>query len=427
MSHYKPIIVLDDDPTGTQTVHDVPVLTEWSEGVLQREFLLEIPLFYILTNSRALQAEEADALALEIGQTIKKLAQDCWLISRSDSTLRGHFPNEVEALAEGLGWDNNYLTVLLPAFFAGNRFTKNDIHYLKEGDRWIPAAETPYAQDKTFGYQNSNLKDWVAEKTKGRIDAVEVDSLTIELLESASQAELLRSIDQAEKVLVVNALEEKHLEKFCQVAHRSKRRIIFRTAASFVATFGKISEKDFLTSKELVSHNSKTGGLVVVGSHVPKTTSQLSELLRSNIQAIEFEVERFLKESIYLNNISIKINSSLSESQDVVLFTSRKLVAGFDEKESLALSVKVSQGLIQIVQNLTARPKFFVAKGGITSSDLATKGLGVKRAMVLGQIAAGIPVWQLGDEAKFPGLAYVVFPGNVGDEGTLREIYEKLK
>ena len=427
MSHYKPIIVLDDDPTGTQTVHGVPVLTEWSEEVLRREFSQETPLFYILTNSRALHTEEAEELAKQIGQTLNVLGQDCWLISRSDSTLRGHFPNEVEALAKGLGWDDNYLTVLLPAFFAGNRFTKNDTHYLKEGDNWIPAAETPYALDKTFGYQNSNLKDWVEEKTRGQIPASEVDSISIENLEEESGTLILGKINNAKKVLVVNALDDSHLEKFSGAAHETNRKVIFRTAASFVASFGGISEKAFLEKDEVLSRDAKTGGIIVVGSHVPKTSAQLDRLLDSGIQAVEFEVEQFLTNSDYLTSISEKLNKMLANNQDVVVFTSRKLVVGIDEKESLALSVKVSNGLIKLVQNLTEPPKFFIAKGGITSSDLATKGLGVKRAMVLGQIAAGIPVWELGKEAKFPGLPYIVFPGNVGDDGTLLGIYEKLK
>ncbi|GHB80214.1 four-carbon acid sugar kinase family protein [Persicitalea jodogahamensis] len=427
MSQYKPIIVLDDDPTGTQTVHGIPVLTEWSEDVLRQEFSQRTPLFYILTNSRALHPEEAEQLASQIGKTIKSLNQECWLISRSDSTLRGHFPTEVDALAEGLGWGDDYLTILLPAFFAGNRFTKDDIHYLKEGDTWIPAAETPYAQDKTFGYGNSNLKDWVEEKTKGRIPAFEVDSISIEHLDNEPEAEILARLNKANKVLIVNALTDGHLAKFSGAAMAAKRKMIFRTAASFVASFGRISEKAYLTRSEVLADASQTGGVIVVGSHVPKTTTQLKRLLDSGIARVEFEVEAFLRQDDYLTAVSEKLNELLADNQDVVLFTSRTLVAGADEKDSLAISVLVSAGLIKLVQNLTEPPKFFIAKGGITSSDLATKGLGVKRAMVSGQIAAGIPVWKLGDEAKFPGLSYVVFPGNVGDEGTLREIYEKLR
>jgi uncharacterized protein YgbK (DUF1537 family) len=78
------------------------------------------------------------------------------------------------------------------------------------------------------------------------------------------------------------------------------------------------------------------------------------------------------------------------------------------------------------VESITTRPRYILAKGGITSSDVATLGLHVKRAMVLGQTLPGVPVWHLGTESRFPGLVYIVFPGNVGDENSLVEIYQSL-
>ena len=38
----------------------------------------------------------------------------------------------------------------------------------------------------------------------------------------------------------------------------------------------------------------------------------------------------------------------------------------------------------------------------------------------------GIPVWQTGEESKFPMTPYIIFPGNVGEVTTLREAVEKL-
>ena len=75
---------------------------------------------------------------------------------------------------------------------------------------------------------------------------------------------------------------------------------------------------------------------------------------------------------------------------------------------------------------MTVTPAFVIAKGGITSSDVGTKALAVKRANVLGQIRPGIPVWQTGEESKFPQTPYVIFPGNVGENTTLREAVEVL-
>lgn len=425
---YCPIIVLDDDPTGTQTVHGVPVITEWTVEAIQNEFNQKTPLFYVLTNSRALIATEANELGSEIGQNIAKTNQKCWIISRGDSTLRGHFPNEINALAEGLGWKNDYLTILIPAFFEGNRFTKNDIHYLKEGESWIPVGETPYAKDKTFGYYSSNLKNWVEEKTKGKIKTNEVASISIENLETDSDESIMSVIKDADKVLVINALKKIHLDRFTKIVEKLDRKIIFRTGASFVTSFGNIQQKALLQKNDFENIKSHNGGLIIVGSHVPKSTVQLYSLLQTDIERVEFKVNDFLENpSQYLSNFTSKINEYISGNVNVVVFTSRLLKEGSNEEESLKLSVSVSEGLIQLVQNLSMRPKFFIAKGGITSSDLATKGLGVKRAIVLGQIEPGIPVWTLGEEAKFPNMPYIVFPGNVGNDETLKEIYEKLK
>lgn len=424
---YRPIVVLDDDPTGTQTVHDVPVITEWSVEAIEKEIRQQTPLFYILTNSRALVAPEADLLGLEIGRNLTQVNQNYWIVSRSDSTLRGHFPNEIEALANGLGWESNYLTILIPAFFEGNRLTKDDIHYLVEDQQWIPVAETPYAQDKTFGYRSSNLKAWVEEKTKGNIKASEVDSISIASLENEAECEIVSQIEKAAKVLIVNALNQSHLNRFAQIVKQSARNIIFRTGASFVNSLGEISKKPLLQKLDLANRNNQNGGLIIVGSHVPKSTAQLNELLKTDITPLEFEVEMFLQEDDkYLTDFSSKINTQLAENKDIVVFTTRNLKIGLNEDESLKISTRISEGLIKLVQELRVQPRFFISKGGITSSDLATKGLGVKRAIVLGQIAAGVPVWQLGSEAKFPNMTYIVFPGNVGKDETLRNIYESL-
>ena len=176
------LVVLDDDPTGTQTVVDIPVLTERSVDALCAELQSDFPAFYILTNSRSLPEAEAIQLNQQIGQNLlaasRQTGRDFALVSRSDSTLRGHFPAEMDALAEVLeqqfdGW------LLIPFFLEGGRFTIDDIHYVQEGDELIPAGETPFAKDSTFGYQSSNLRAWVAEKTNGRIPASDVLSISL--------------------------------------------------------------------------------------------------------------------------------------------------------------------------------------------------------------------------------------------------------
>ena len=166
------LVVLDDDPTGTQTVYDVPVLTEWSVDVLQAELAGDASGFYILTNSRSMTLSAAQALNEEIGRNLliasEKAGVQFTVVSRSDSTLRGHYPGEVDALLNALG-ANVDACLIIPYFLEGGRLTINDTHYVAEGDDLIPAAETPFAQDAAFGYQSSNLREWVVEKTNGTV------------------------------------------------------------------------------------------------------------------------------------------------------------------------------------------------------------------------------------------------------------------
>ena len=168
----------------------------------------------------------------------------------------------------------------------------------------------------------------------------------------------------------------------------------------------------------------------MVGSYVPKTTAQAQQLLaRPNIAPVEVEVAPLLDASTRAATIAQAqraVDAALLANQDVVLYTSRNLVKGQDAASSLAIGQQVSSALVAIVAGLTVTPRFLVAKGGITSSDIATQALQVRRAMVMGQIVPGVPVWRTGDESRVPGLAYVVFPGNVGGDDALVIVHEKL-
>jgi hypothetical protein len=101
------VVVLDDDPTGTQTVYDVPVLTEWSQPSLEAVLAEPGAIVYILANSRSVPLAQARAMNREIVVNLRPAGRatgrDFVVVSRSDSTLRGHYPGEAEAPAEGLG------------------------------------------------------------------------------------------------------------------------------------------------------------------------------------------------------------------------------------------------------------------------------------------------------------------------------------
>ena len=162
----------------------------------------------------------------------------------------------------------------------------------------------------------------------------------------------------------------------------------------------------------------------MVGSYVPKTSAQLSELLKEkNVAAIEVRVDDLLDPIRRPDAVAAAIaaaEQALESGLDAVVFTSRDVVTGIDASSSLEIGRQVSESLI--VRGISRRPRYVVAKGGITSSDVATAGLQARRAMIIGQILPGVPVWRLGEETCWPGMAYIVFPGNVGNDQALVDV-----
>ena len=434
----RSLIVLDDDPTGTQTVYDLPVLTEWTVATLRTELALGTPTFYILTNSRSLPLPAAQELNAEIGRNLLAAAQatgrDFAVVSRSDSTLRGHYPGETDALTAALGQQVD-ATLIIPFFLEGGRFTINDVHYVAEGDQLVPAAATPFARDAAFGYHNSDLRAWVEEKTAGRVATAAVASITIDDVRLGGPdavAQKLLNLPTG-SVCIVNCAGTRDMEVFVSgllKAEAACRHFLYRTAATFVQVRAGLAPRALLTAADL-NLPTTGGGLIVVGSYVPKSTTQLNALLtQPDLVQVEVNVDALLDDGQQAGEVARTIavtTNALQRGQDVVVYTSRRLITGADAVSSLAIGQRVSASLVALVQGLGVRPRYLIAKGGITSSDLATKALGVKRALVRGQILPGIPLWEVGVESRYPGLVYVVFPGNVGGDDALVQARQKLR
>jgi uncharacterized protein YgbK (DUF1537 family) len=431
------LVVLDDDPTGTQTVYDTPVLMNWEVASLEKELAAKTPLFYILTNTRSMTGPVAASLVQTIGRNLQQASRNTGrnitVISRSDSTLRGHFPLEVDALADALG-EREAIRVIIPAFFDGGRYTLNDIHYVQEGDTLVPAGETPFAADATFGYRASDLKAWVAEKTAGRIPATAVHSISLADIRLGGPERIREKLSAIKggDVCIVNAASLRDLEVATYALIRAENagiRFLYRTAASFVQVRAGLAPRPLLNAESLPLAAGR-GGIVVVGSYVPKTSAQVARLLQSTSNPVEISVPALLQadtRDAEMQRVVQATNQLLSEGQTAVIYTSRKLILGEDAQSSLQIGGVVSRCLVDIVRAITVQPAFMLAKGGITSSDLATKGLGITRAIVLGQLIPGVPVWQPGPESKWPGIPYIVFPGNVGSETSLSEALERLQ
>jgi uncharacterized protein YgbK (DUF1537 family) len=226
------------------------------------------------------------------------------------------------------------------------------------------------------------------------------------------------------------------LNVFCAAlarAEKSGKHFLARTAAAFPKVLADISDRPLLSGKELERAGDQNGALILVGSHVKKTTDQLEALAKSGLKLkfVEFHVNAFFEENgleAEVNRIVREAETLIAQGTTTVIYTSRELLIprGKDREEILRASVEISNSLTGIITRLQEKPRFLLAKGGITSSDVATKALGIRKARVMGQIRPGIPVWMTGAESKFPGMPYIIFPGNVGEISTLREIVEEF-
>lgn len=439
------IIVLDDDPTGVQTVHGISVYTDWTKDSIRSGFDEPGKLFYILTNSRGFTTEQTRAEHVAIASTLKQVSLETGkpfiLMSRSDSTMRGHYPLETDTLRQTLEEDGGprFDGEILCFFFKeGGRFTIGDVHYVQYDGALTPAGATEFAKDKTFGYASSDLRDYVEEKTDGSVKADDVLSIPLSSLRAMDFDAIEKTLLSMENYsrLVVNAVDYSDVKVFCIALYRALargKRFLFRTAAALVKVAGGISDKPLLTRDDLVAPENRNGGVILVGSHVNKTTRQL-EALRDSGMDIAFEEfnQHLVLEDGGLEREAARVTRAVDDhvrnGRTAAVYTRREKfdLDTSDQDAQLAVSVRISDAVTSVIGNLTVRPSFIIGKGGITSSDVGTKALRVKRALVMGQILPGIPVWQTGPESKFPGLPYVIFPGNVGGDDALATIVRNL-
>jgi len=440
----KKIVVLDDDPTGVQTVHDISVYTNWEKESIRQGFEEENNLFYVLTNSRGFTAGQTAKAHREIAAVVDEVAKECGkeyiFISRSDSTLRGHYPLETEILKEN--YENNTGKtidgeIICPFFKEGGRFTIGNVHYVKYGEELVPADETEFAKDKTFGYSTAVMPEYVEEKTKGAYKASDVTCISLEDIRSADFdkiEEQLMAVKDFNKI-IVNAIDYADVKVFCTALYRAMAKgkvFMFRTAAAIVKVMGGVSSQPLLTREQMVVKETENGGIIVVGSHTDKTTKQVECLKElADIEFIELDATLVKDDEAFEDEVKRcleKEEECIKAGRTVCCYTTRALITADtgDKEDELRLSVKISDAVQSLVGRLKITPSFVIAKGGITSSDVGTKALAVRKANVLGQIRPGIPVWQTGGESKFPMTPYVIFPGNVGEITTLKEAAEVL-
>jgi uncharacterized protein YgbK (DUF1537 family) len=453
------LVALDDDPTGTQTIADLPVLTSWTVADVQWALQQPTTGFFVLTNTRSLS--EADA-AERNRQVVNALDQAAGLeqvsyviASRSDSTLRGYFPLETDVLAEELAARGTVVdgVIVCPSYVEPGRLTVDSVHWARTADGLIPVSHSEFAKDASFGYRNSDLRDWVEEKTAGRIPREEVATITLTDIRVGGPErvyEILADLNNGQPV-VVDTVEDADQQVVVLALLRAEaagKNFIYRIGPSFVrartgqhATPPADAERlrQIFAATPTDSDETRPAtehGLIAVGSHVGLTTRQLDRLRdRGKIIELELDVPTLLDDSArdrHVTDVARQAAKTLRNNDadsDIVIRTSRTLVTGSDAVSSLVIARTVSAALVGTVREIVSqvRPAFVLAKGGITSSDTATEGLGIRRAWCRGTMLPGIiSLWEP-VTGPAQGIPYIVFAGNVGDDDALAAVVDTLR
>jgi uncharacterized protein YgbK (DUF1537 family) len=453
------VVLLDDDPTGTQTIADLPVLTSWSVADLQWALQQPTTGFFVLTNTRSLSETDAAERNRQVVDALHQAAEaeqvSYVLASRSDSTLRGYFPLETDVLSRELAARGTVVdgVVICPAYVEPGRLTIDSLHWTRTPDGMIPVSQSEFARDASFGYRSSDLRDWVEEKTAGRIPRDEVATITLTDIRVGGPdrvGEILAGLRNGQPV-VVDTVEDADQQVVVLALVRAEadgRNFIYRIGPSFVrARTGQHATppadpqrlREIFAPRPADSDERRPAtkhGLIAVGSHVGLTTRQLDRLRdRGKIIELELEVPTLLDDSARDRHVSDTAGQAAKALQnndadsDIVIRTSRTLVTGSDAVSSLVIARTVSAALVGTVREIVSqvRPAFVLAKGGITSSDTATEGLGIRRAWCRGTMLPGIiSLWEPVTGPAL-GIPYIVFAGNVGDDNALAAVVDTLR
>lgn len=408
-------VVLDDDPTGTQSASGVTVLLEHDADLI-REVLRGAGSVYVQTNSRAIDEQAAVALVTGVRDSALRaaaeLGEQVQFVLRGDSTLRGHVFAETARFLE-----DDSVIVFSPAFPAGGRTTVGGVHLVRLGDRVVPAHETEYARDPVFPFSSGVLADYVAEKSGRASVGIPLDSVR------GGRVASVIATAPAGSVVLPDSETDADIRRVAEgiaIARRAGRSVVVRSAAPLAAALAGVQSTGLLP-RPLLSAPVRT--LLACGSHTAGATAQLDAVAAVHGPAVVIPTqEAFADPDAAGRRAAEAARAQLSVTGLAVITTERHRRA---EDNTLRHGELVMQALTVAVRALMPEVEAVVAKGGITSAELARTGVGATRAEVRGQVLAGVSVWDLVSAEGQPRL-YVVVPGNVGDASTLTDVLSAL-
>jgi uncharacterized protein YgbK (DUF1537 family) len=453
------VVVFDDDPTGSQTLHGCPLLLRWDGDTLAAALRHPSPFLFLLANSRALAPAAArqrvGAIAAALGPALEAARAagviDRWLlVSRGDSTLRGHFPLEIEAIAAALGPFD--ATLLVPAFLEGGRTTVAGVHRLQG----TPVHETPFGCDRLFGYSTSYLSDWVEQKSGGRLPAAGVGRLSLDDLEQGGEHLRRRLVAlalpqsgaavpawSAGRVVAVDACSHRQLAHLGQTMRALAGlsdpaaaaaatpgtaplglpggacsssgpgpsavpgpRLLVQCAASLLNALAPLPPQPRGAAELAALRRRGAGGgplpgLVLVGSHVPMADRQLARLLAEPacaavevpVQTVQRVLEGPLPDRLLASLEAAwleRLEGLLAAGRTPVLHTSRGEVPCRHDRERRHLGLSLAGAMARLVGHLAPRLGYVISKGGTTSQTLLADGLGLAAVELQGQLLPGV-------------------------------------
>jgi uncharacterized protein YgbK (DUF1537 family) len=420
-------VVLDDDPTGTQAVAGVPVLLEWDDVLLRETAAAGPRAIHVLTNSRAYPPARAREVVAGAAAAAVAAIEGARFALRGDSTLRAHLLEEYLALRDTVFPGRTPPLLLVPALPAAGRVTIGGVHLLEGGGERTPLHETEYASDPNFAYPDARLLQWAEDRSGGYFPRKRGREVGLEALRSeggvAVAAALVALAESGRAAVCAPDAETladlQAIAEGLRLAEARGAEVVVRSAPTFVGVLaGNLA-------CQRVNTPARAGGvLVVCGSWVPATTRQLAALADAHPGAlVEVDVVALASEDARseVERAAAAASERLAGGGLAVVATQRERPTdvGFDAGGRIASNLAAVAGLVR------PRPGVVVAKGGITAAVTARSGLGARRATVHGPLVDGVALWTLDapGDAKIP---YVVFPGNVGDDGTLLEVVDAI-
>ncbi len=444
------VVVIDDDPTGSQTVHGCPLLLRWDPRTLQQALRHPSPLLFLLADTRSLTPTDAEIRNQEIAANLDQALQaeglrrsDLLLVSRGDSTLRGHGVLEPQALQESFGPFD--ATFHVPAFLEGGRTTVDGVHLL----HGQPVHTTPFAKDRLFGFGTSDLAAWLEEKSGGVIAADAVCRVRGAELDAAGRSgpgpllERIRGF-QANVAVVVDAQRQEQLTALAAAVHalQGQKRFLFRSAASMVKALADpgpqpLDSAGLAQTRRRADEGTAWPGLVMVGSHVPLADQQLTGLLEQPAcHGIELPVRRIARvldgptPELLLSDLEREwqqqIASVFAQNGTPVLYSSRGELTFARAQDARRFSRELARLMARLASAVAPQLGYLISKGGITTQTLLADGLGLDAVQLEGQLLPGLSLVRP-SQGPHAGLPILTFPGNLGDAGTLLEAWQWME